>query len=83
MQQNKVFDLRIKLCAADTFPGSSFTNNSMNAQVCGSNDSAAMPASKRSTSVTPELKLRNPLYTGNKAYKQEIYPDFETQGRII
>ena len=54
----------------------------MNEQVCGSNDSAAMPAAKRSTSVTPELKLRNPLYTGNKACKQEIYPDLKSRGEL-
>ena len=31
--------------------------------------------------VTPEVNLRNSLYAGDKAHKQRIHPDFETQGR--
>ena len=43
---------------------------------------AAMLVAKLSAGVAPEENLRNPFhYAGNKAPKQRIYPDFETQGR--
>ena len=41
----------------------------------------AMLAIMRSAGVAREVNLRNPLDAGNEAYKQEIYPGFETQGR--
>ena len=40
-----------------------------------------MLATRRSAGVTPEVNLRNPLYTGNKHASKEIHPGFETQGR--
>ena len=46
------------------------------------NGLAAMLAVKRLASVAPEVNLRNPLSTGNKAYKRGIHPDFETQERL-
>ena len=42
-----------------------------------------MLAPKRSTGVTPEIIGRNPLYAGNEACKQGIYPGFEIKGRPI
>ena len=45
------------------------------------NSSAAMLAAKRSAGVTSEVNLRYPLCTRDKACKQGIHPDFETQGR--
>ena len=39
-----------------------------------------MRAAKTSAGVTPEVNLRNPLCTGEKAGKQGIHPGFETQG---
>ena len=50
-------------------------------QVCESKGSAAMLAIKRSEGDTPEVNLRNPLYTGEEACKWETHPGFETQGR--
>ena len=43
---------------------------------------AAMLAIKRTAGVTPEVNLRNSLHECNKACKQGIRPDFETQGRL-
>ena len=43
---------------------------------------AAMLAIKRTAGITPEVNLRNSLHEGNKACKQGIRPDFETQGRL-
>ena len=40
-----------------------------------------MLTSVQSAGVAPEVDLRNPLYAGEKARKQEIHPGFETQGR--
>ena len=44
----------------------------------------AMLATNRPADVTPEANLRNPLQACSihKACKQEIHPDFETQGRV-
>ena len=44
------------------------------------NSSAAMPATKRSAGVVPEVNLRIPLNAGYKACKQGINPGFETRG---
>ena len=44
-------------------------------------DSAAMLAVKKSVAVAPEMNPRNPLHAGDKAHKQEIHPESETQGR--
>ena len=38
-----------------------------------------MLAAKRSAGVAPEVRLRNPLHTGNKACKRGIDLGFETQ----
>ena len=38
-------------------------------------------AAKRSAGVAPEVNLRSPLHTGNKACKHEIRPRFETNCR--
>ena len=38
-------------------------------------------AAKMSAGVTPEMNLRNPLDTGDKACKWGIHPGFETHGR--
>ena len=43
--------------------------------------SATMLGTKRSAGVTPEVNLRNPLHTGDKACKRGNHPDFETQSR--
>ena len=40
-----------------------------------------MLAAKRSAGVEPEVNLRHPLCTGEKARKQGVHPGFETQGR--
>ena len=40
-----------------------------------------MLAIKRPTCVTLEMNLRNPLHTGEEAYKGGIHPGFEFQGR--
>ena len=47
---------------------SSPTNACM--QVCGWNGLAAMLAAKSSAGVTPEVNLRNPLHTGDEAFKR-------------
>ena len=39
----------------------------------------AILAVKRSTSVTPEVNLKNPLYAGDKVWKPGIHPGFENQ----
>ena len=44
------------------------------------NGSAAMLAAKRSAAVAPEVNLRNPLCSGNKACKLGIHLSFETKG---
>ena len=40
-----------------------------------------MLAAKRPVGITPEVNLRNPLHTVNKAGKWGIYPGFEIQAR--
>ena len=40
----------------------------------------AMLAAKRSTCVTPEVNLSNPLHAGDKACKPGTHPAFESQG---
>ena len=40
-------------------------------------------ATKRSAGVTPEVNLRNPLHSCNKACKLGIHCGFETQGRHL
>ena len=42
--------------------------------------SASMLVTKRSAGVAAEVNLRNPLHTGNDAYKWRIHPGFENQG---
>ena len=44
----------------------------------GRNVSSAMLAAKKSAGVAPEVNMRKPLHTGDKAYKREIHPGFET-----
>ena len=43
--------------------------------------SAAMLAPIRSSGVTPEVNLRNPLHAGDEECKGGVHPGFETQGR--
>ena len=40
-----------------------------------------MLAANRSAGVAQEVNLRNPLHTGDKAYKGGIHSGFENQGR--
>ena len=42
---------------------------------------ATMLTSIQSAGGTPEVNLRNSWHTSDKAGKQGIHPDFETQGR--
>ena len=44
-------------------------------------DSTAMLAISRSTGVTLEVNLRNPLYAGKEACGWGMHPGFQTQGR--
>ena len=41
--------------------------------------SAAILAIKRSAGIAPEVNLRNPLHTGDEAYKRGIQPGFKTK----
>ena len=38
-------------------------------QVCGGNDLAVMLATKKPAGFTPDVDLRNSLYTGDEAHK--------------
>ena len=44
-------------------------------------NSVAILGAKRLAGFAPEVNLRNPLYTGNKACKRGIHSGFHTQGR--
>ena len=73
--------VRVKIYKRLIYNTFHFRNACTQVQVCGWNGLAAVLATKRSVGVTPEVNLRNPLYTGDGACKWGIHPGFETQGR--
>ena len=41
---------------------------------------AVLLAAKKSVGITPEVNLRNPLHTGNKAHQQGIHTESKNRG---